>query len=95
MISAVTYIKIAFHGSVKVNRLLAIAAACCPYRVWNPWARYRPYQSERARAVADEIRELGKGALDVVCDIGDEEQVKGMVDKLAELLLLPRMKEGC
>lgn len=34
---------------------------------------------ETASAVADEIHQLGKSALPVVCDVGDEDQVKKMV----------------
>lgn len=36
---------------------------------------------ETAQATADEIHELGKEALSVVCDVGIEEQVKRMVEK--------------
>lgn len=36
---------------------------------------------ETAQATADEIHELGKESLSVVCDVGIEEQVKRMVEK--------------
>jgi NAD(P)-dependent dehydrogenase (short-subunit alcohol dehydrogenase family) len=36
---------------------------------------------DTAKAVADEIRDLGKEALDVPCDVGNEEQVQSMVDQ--------------
>lgn len=36
---------------------------------------------ETAQAAADEIKQLGKYALVVVCDVGSEDQVNAMVDK--------------
>lgn len=41
---------------------------------------------ELGEAVASEIRGLGEQALFVVCDVGSEDQVKGMVDHVASQL---------
>lgn len=45
-----------------------------------------PSESERLQAVVDEIKQIGRRAIALTCDVSKEEEVKNMVDQtVAEL----------